>query len=102
MGAVGSKLGVDEVMGRAPVEAPLPTLAWVRCGSELYLPPRTMPPCVSLFQFLVLFLAVFLFPSVFSSHTIQARYSISVYIRPICINALFVPEPFLPSLIQHD
>ncbi len=40
-----------------------------------------------------------LFPSVFSSYTVQARYSVSVYVRPVCINALFVPEPFLLTLI---
>jgi hypothetical protein len=88
---------MGEVMGRAPVW-PL-ALAWVRCGPELYLLQRSTLSCTSLSQFLILFLAVFLFPSVFSSYTVRARYSVFRYIRPICINALFLPDPFLPILI---
>jgi hypothetical protein len=76
-----------------------PRLAWVRCGSEFYLAVVTAS-CIFLLQFLVFvrFLAVSFFLP-FSSYTVQARYSGSVYVRPVCINALFVPEPFLPTLI---
>jgi hypothetical protein len=87
-------LGVGEVVRRAPVWPP--ALAWVRCGPELYLLAVTAV-CTSTV------------PGPFSSQSsfsfrflelcLQARYSVSVYIRPICINALFVPEPFLPTLV---
>jgi hypothetical protein len=66
-----------------------PAPAWVRDGSEFYLP---------LWPLTILFLSCstswsfplgFLFPSISSSYALQARGSVSVYIRPICINALF-------------
>ncbi len=74
---------VGEAMGRSPAEAFAP--AWVRYRTEFYLPA---PP--DSFAF-VRFLALFLFLP-FLSYTMRARTRISVYIRPICINALGLRE----------
>ncbi len=70
-------------MGRSPAGAS--PLAWVRYGAEFYLPA----PLDSFA--LVRFLALFLFLP-FPSYTIQARTRISVYICPVCINALDLHE----------
>ncbi len=51
------------------------------------------------FPFLVHFLAVFLFPPVFSSYTVQARYSVFRVHPSDWHKCPFVPEPFLPTLI---
>jgi hypothetical protein len=70
-------------MGRSPAGAS--SLAWVRYRVEFYLPA----PLDSFA--LVRFLALFLFLP-FLSYTKQARTRISVYICPICINALGLRE----------
>ncbi len=72
----GGEAGVSETMGRAP--AGPPGLAWVRHGSESYLPVvnAVLNLLVSV-PGLCPFSRSFLFPSVLSSYTVQARYSVS-------------------------
>ncbi len=90
---------MGEVMGRAP--AGPPGLAWVRRGYESYLPCGRCvleSPCPSSRSLSVFSQSSFFLPF---SRAIPYKPNIrfSVYIRPVCINALFVPEPFFPTLI---
>jgi hypothetical protein len=80
----GGGVGVGEVIRRAPAEAF--RLAWVRCRSELYL------PAVLSFLVSVRLLAISFFLPF--SQTIPYKFDIrvSVYIRPVCINALGLRE----------
>ncbi len=74
-GGEGGRLGVGEVIGRAPVEASL--LAWVRCRSEFYL------PAILSFLVLVRLLAVSFFLPF--SQTIPYKFDI----RVLCISVRF-------------
>ncbi len=69
----GGGVGVGEVIRRVP--AGTPALAWVRYGSESYL-PCGIEFFLSQFLAFVRILAVFLFPPAFSSYTVQAGYSV--------------------------
>ncbi len=82
--AGGGGVGVGEVIRRAPAEAS--RLAWVRCRSELYL-----PAILSLLVFVRLLAVSFFLPF---SQTIPYKFDIrvSMYIRPVCINALSLRE----------
>ncbi len=79
---------MGEVIGRALAGAL--RLAWVRCGSELYLPCALGFPCPSFWP-----LSVFSqFPFFFLSQAIPYKLDIriSVFISPVCINALGLRE----------
>ncbi len=96
--AVGGVAGVlrKEEGGRGGGEVRMEwcrlTAAWVRyqsgCNLISFLVVCTIPVR---FSYLVRILALFPFPP-FLSCTIQARTWISVYIRPVCINALGLRE----------
>ncbi len=78
------------------------TAAWVRCEVQkrVYL---DKPSAICTILVRVLSLSVFSQFSFFLPFSRAVLYKpnirFSVYIRPVWINALFVPEPFLPTLI---